>query len=78
VVRGILNRSEVEEIALRLERCFDEPFALEDLVISGAASIGVALFPQDAGSAATLLRAADAAMYVMKQSRHDGTETPPA
>jgi GGDEF domain-containing protein len=41
-------------------------------VVRGSASIGVALYPDDADSADSLLKTADAAMYVVKQSRSHG------
>ncbi len=69
LVSEVRNRAEVEEIAARLERCFDEPFKGEDFELHGSASIGIALYPEDANSADSLLRAADAAMYVAKYTR---------
>lgn len=69
LVADVRNRSKVEEIAARLERCFDKPFVGEGHVVNGSASIGIALYPDDASSGDSLLRAADAAMYVNKYSR---------
>lgn len=69
VVSAVRLRSEVEEIAQRLEHCFDEPFALDCCQIQGSASVGVALFPEDANSKDGLMRAADAAMYGKKYAR---------
>jgi diguanylate cyclase (GGDEF)-like protein len=69
VVQTVHNRTEVEEIASRLERCFDEPFAVEGRQVHGSASVGIALFPEDATDRDGLLNTADAAMYVAKQSR---------
>jgi diguanylate cyclase (GGDEF)-like protein len=69
VVRSVRNRTDVEEIASRLERCFDEPFVAEGREIYGSASVGIALYPEDATSRDGLLTTADAAMYVAKQSR---------
>lgn len=66
VVRG---RIDVEEIAQRLERCFDAPFALEGYVLRGAASVGMAIYPVDGTTSDSLLSAADAAMYSAKNSR---------
>jgi len=66
VVRG---RTDVEEIAQRLERCFDAPFAMEGYVLRGSASVGFALYPTDGTTSDGLLKAADAAMYVAKNSR---------
>jgi diguanylate cyclase (GGDEF)-like protein len=63
------SRGEVEEIAERLEFSFHEPFVRDGCVIQGSASVGVALYPEDAESVETLLSAADASMYVAKHTR---------
>ena len=65
----VRTRAEVEEIAQRLERSFDEPFALEGLVLSGSASVGIALYPEDGATRDNLLNAADAAMYTAKNAK---------
>ena len=73
LVPTVRGRADVEEIALRLERCFDEPYAIEGNVLQGSASVGIALYPQDGATKDSLLNAADAAMYVEKNSkRHIG------
>jgi predicted signal transduction protein with EAL and GGDEF domain len=59
----------VEEIALRLERCFDDPFSAEEYVLRGSASVGIAVFPEDALSKDGLLNAADASMYKTKKTK---------
>ncbi len=64
----IHNRLELEEIAQRLKSCFDAPFLNEDHPINGSASFGTALYPEDGITRDSLLRAADAAMYVDKHS----------
>jgi diguanylate cyclase (GGDEF)-like protein len=69
VVSTVHSRPEVLEIAHRLERCFDEPFAVGGHVVSGTASVGFALYPEDAASADSLLSVADSTMYAGKQSR---------
>jgi diguanylate cyclase (GGDEF)-like protein len=69
VVQSVRNRTEVEEIASRLEHCFDEPFAVEERQVYASASVGFALYPEDATSRDGLLSTADAAMYAAKQSR---------
>jgi diguanylate cyclase (GGDEF)-like protein len=61
--------ADVEEAAHRLERCFDEPFMVEEFALHGAASYGIALYPIDGGSKDSLLSAADAAMYVVKHRK---------
>ena len=50
-----------------LER-INQPIAVQGAVLTISASIGVALYPEDEQDADTLLRHADQAMYVAKQS----------
>lgn len=69
IVQSVRNRTEVEEIAERLEHCFDESFAVEGGQIFGSASVGIALYPENATNRDGLLSTADAAMYVAKQAR---------
>jgi len=63
------SRADAEEIAVRLERCFDEPFVLEGYRLHGAASIGLAVYPEDGATKEDLQRSADAAMYAHKQEK---------
>jgi diguanylate cyclase (GGDEF)-like protein len=63
------SRSDAEEIAARLEHCFDEPFELEGCTLLGSASVGLAIYPEDATTKEELQRAADAAMYANKEAR---------
>ena len=67
----VRSRAEVEEIALRLERCMEEPFSIEGYVVGGSASVGIALYPEDGTTKDSLLSAADAAMYVNKHTRRE-------
>ena len=70
----VRSRAEVDEIALRLEHSFDEPYALDGYVLQGSACVGVALYPEDATTRDSLLSAADAAMYVAKHTKHRSPE----
>ena len=63
------NRDDAEEIAVRLDRCFDEPFDLEGLHLRGSASVGLAVYPEDGTTEEELQRSADAAMYAHKESK---------
>lgn len=63
------ERSDVEEIALRLECCFDDRFSVEGHVIHGSASIGIAVYPADGTTGDALLNVADTAMYTTKNHR---------
>jgi diguanylate cyclase (GGDEF)-like protein len=64
------GRTDLYIILARLEHCFDEPFLIEGHLLQGSASLGVALYPQDGTTKDSLLSAADAAMYVVKNERH--------
>jgi diguanylate cyclase (GGDEF)-like protein len=69
LVPVVRSRAEVEEIAQRLEHCFDEAFIIESLTLTGSASVGIALYPEDGATRSDLLNAADAAMYIVKNAR---------
>jgi len=62
------SRTEVEEIAERLERRWTSPFSSIAFSIQGSASVGIALYPEDGIDKDSLLNTADAAMYVAKHS----------
>lgn len=47
LVREVKIRTEVEQIALRLECCFVDPFVLREALIRGGASIGISLYLED-------------------------------
>jgi GGDEF domain-containing protein len=63
----------VDEIAQRLERCFEQPFEVEDRSLQGSASLGLALYPEDGKTRDSLLHTADTAMYSLKYSRRKVT-----
>jgi diguanylate cyclase (GGDEF)-like protein len=69
LISEVRDRAELNEIKMRLEDCFREPFAGDGYTLHGSASFGVALYPEDADTADGLLRSADAAMYVAKYTR---------
>jgi diguanylate cyclase (GGDEF)-like protein len=69
------GRINLDPIVARLKHCFDKPFRIEDLLIHGEASIGVALYPQDGATQDSLLSAADAAMYAVKNAKRQAAET---
>ena len=69
LIPAVHNSMDVKEVAVRLEHCFDEPFAVEGYVLCGSASIGMATYPEDGSTKDSLLTAADADMYVGKQTR---------
>jgi diguanylate cyclase (GGDEF)-like protein len=60
------NRADVEEVSQRLEHCFEAPLALEENILKGSASFGIAVYPEDGATKDKLLNVADAAMYAAK------------
>lgn len=66
---AVHNRVDVEEIAARLKRCFNEPFVMGNHTWKGSASFGTAIYPTDAADKDSLLNKADADMYVIKRRR---------
>jgi diguanylate cyclase (GGDEF)-like protein len=78
LVSEVRNRAEVQEIATRLECCFEEPFMGEGYVVHGSASIGIALYPGDATTRDGLLSSADNAMYKAKYTRMEKNRAPQA
>jgi diguanylate cyclase (GGDEF)-like protein len=68
------SRADVEEIALRIEHCFEEIFWIDGDEIRGATSTGVALYPEDGSTRDALLHAADARMYKLKHAKPRSTD----
>ena len=67
LTRSVESHRSLEEIGLRVERCFDDPFVIDEAVIRGMASIGCALYPDNGATRDELLNSADAAMYAKKR-----------
>ena len=67
LIPAVHDRGEANDIARRLEDCFAAPFHIDDLILKGSASIGVAVYPEDGTDAHELKLVADAAMYASKQ-----------
>jgi diguanylate cyclase (GGDEF)-like protein len=72
------NREDCEEVARRLERCFDEPFFVAGNILHCQASVGIALYPENGATKDSLLNAADAAMYQAKRSKREVEPIPAA
>jgi diguanylate cyclase (GGDEF)-like protein len=73
LVPSVRNRADVEEIAERLERCFEKPFAVDGMTLQGASSVGIALYPENGKTRDSLFHTADTAMYSLKHSRRKVT-----
>ena len=77
ILPHVRGRADVKEITLRLERCFEQPFHWESCAVHGTASIGIAVYPEDGTTRDSLLGAADAAMYGIKQAKRHEREILP-
>jgi diguanylate cyclase (GGDEF)-like protein len=75
LVQVVRSRTEVEEIAYRLQSCLDQPLAIDGFLLHGSASVGIAVYPEDGVTGDSLLKAADAAMYLAKNNKRPA---PPA
>lgn len=68
VLPGLYGQAEAVTVARRLLEMIAQPVTVEGSEIQITASIGIALYPQDAQDADGLLRCADIAMYAAKSS----------
>jgi diguanylate cyclase (GGDEF)-like protein len=68
---NVRGQAEVQEVALRLERCFHADFELGGHTLRGSASVGTALYPEDGETKDSLFSSADAAMYVSKKIKKE-------
>ncbi len=65
----VRDASAAVAVAERLRRALGRPFELEELTVTVQASVGIAVYPDDAQSPEGLLRRADAAMHQAKTDR---------
>ena len=65
----IQSKDQVQEVCEKVLRSIRHDFYIDELAIDVRASLGVALFPDQAKDFSTLLRMADVAMYSAKQSQ---------
>jgi diguanylate cyclase (GGDEF)-like protein/PAS domain S-box-containing protein len=66
VMAGALTPELVSAVAIRIVQSLAAPYHFSSQTMYSGASVGIAMFPDDAANAATLLRHADTAMYVAK------------
>ncbi|WP_211841816.1 diguanylate cyclase domain-containing protein [Massilia eburnea] len=58
-----------DNVAKKLQTLMNQPYSLGGIELLAGASIGIATFPKDGGELASLLAAADEAMYKAKARR---------
>lgn len=69
LVTDVKSPEEIGEIALRLQSCFNTPLCLDSFKVEASASIGSAVYPEDASTRGALLECADASMYRAKRRK---------
>ncbi|MEX1177207.1 MAG: diguanylate cyclase, partial [Nitriliruptor sp.] len=67
VVASVSGPAAASALAGSVVSCFEEPFRLEGVDLRATTSVGIAVHRGPDGDGETLLRSADAAMYVAKQ-----------
>jgi diguanylate cyclase (GGDEF)-like protein len=69
VLEDLQNNAPAERVAKKLLEAIHEPYDLGDgRQAHISASIGISVYPDDAGDAATLMKHADSGMYAAKQA----------
>jgi diguanylate cyclase (GGDEF)-like protein/PAS domain S-box-containing protein len=73
ILPGTDKREEAETVRAKIIAAFATPFYLgeDQHGVTIGASVGIAVYPEDAADADGLVKAADAAMYAAKQGRGD-------
>lgn len=66
ILHDVESRNEIGIVAAKIVSRMAEPFDLDGNVTNVQASVGIAVFPDDAEDAALLIRLADRAMYAVK------------
>jgi len=69
VLAEVTDANVAARIARNVLNALEQPFVVEEQVLEVGASIGITLYPTHGRDARTLLRRADAAMYVSKQGQ---------
>ena len=72
VVLGVESTDDAVVVAERITAAVAEPFVIDAAELQLSASLGIALYPDDATSERELMAHADAAMYHTKQSGRNG------
>ncbi len=66
MLENVQDLSQLTTVANKILSCFHEPFSVEGKEIYSACSIGISTFPDDGGDFDSLIKAADTAMYHVK------------
>ncbi|MDP2078910.1 MAG: sensor domain-containing diguanylate cyclase [Sulfuricurvum sp.] len=79
IIEDIEGEQHTQSVLKTIEGAISEPIFLDDEVsLATNASIGMAIYPDDAADADSLIKAADIAMYIQKKQKTKKTRTKPA
>ncbi|MGE5545519.1 MAG: diguanylate cyclase domain-containing protein [Solirubrobacterales bacterium] len=67
IMQGIHGREDTAMVAAKILETLGQPFDLDGRIAHVRGSIGIAIFPEDAGDGPSMLELADAAMYAVKK-----------
>lgn len=71
IVEDIEGEDHIQSVLTAIEFAISEPIPLEDgTLLTAKASIGMAIYPDDATDADSLIKAADVAMYLRKKTKN--------
>lgn len=73
ILTEIGSRVDAEAVAEKLRFSINEPYTLDDVIVSIGTSIGIAVFPDDAASGEDLVKMSDENMYRAKEVRNAPT-----
>ena len=74
ILVNIPQYKQVMKICDQITKEMQRPFSIDSASVYSSASIGIALYPNDAQDADSLLRKADQAMYAVKASGRNGSQ----
>ncbi|MEO8104087.1 MAG: EAL domain-containing protein, partial [Betaproteobacteria bacterium] len=66
VITDLATAEDIAPVAEKISETISEPFSLEEQILSVSGSIGISVYPKDGETPDTLIRNADAAMYLAK------------
>lgn len=78
LLEGPTSREDAERVADSLIELLNQPMEVENHLLRVGASVGIAVFPEDAATADNLRIAADLHMYAKKHQSHSHTPENPA
>lgn len=67
VITDLHHANDIIPVVEKIAEAISEPFSLESQILNVSSSIGISIFPRDGENADTLIKNADAAMYLAKE-----------